>query len=166
MDHFPHKHLLHLVIVTLAFGVVSCAVKQPPETTEMVEQALPESTQIPADWQAAASDTGEIDDAWIASFNDPLLSALVEEALQNNRNLLAASAQVERSAALARIAGSQLKPTVVFAGDVAQLGGSDLVAGMTDWGGGVAMSWEADVWGRVRAGTQAAEEAFDASQFD
>jgi NodT family efflux transporter outer membrane factor (OMF) lipoprotein len=166
MCHFPDKHLRFLVLAALAVGVVGCAVQQPPETTEVVEQALPQSTEVPADWQATVGDTGEVDDAWIASFDDPLLTALVDEALQNNRNLQAAAAQVERSTALARIAGSQLKPTVVFAGDVAQLGGSDLIAGMTDWSGGVAMSWEADVWGRVRAGTQAAEEAFAASQFD
>jgi outer membrane protein, multidrug efflux system len=163
---FSHEHLRSFLVAAVALGVVSCAVQQPPETTEIVEQALPESTRVPAEWQAADTDTGEIDDAWIASFNDSLLTALVEEALQNNRNLQAAAAQVERSAALARIAGSQLQPTVVFAGDVAQLGGSDPVAGVSDWSGGVAMSWEADVWGRVRAGTQAAEEGLAASQFD
>ncbi len=164
MCHFPHKHLRSLVVTALAVCVGSCAVKQPPETTEVVEEALPRSTEIPADWQAA--DTGEVDDAWIASFDDPSLTALVDEALQNNRNLQAAAAQVERSAALARIAGAQLKPTIAFAGDIAQLGGSDAVSGVTDWSGGVAMSWEADVWGRVRAGAQAGKEAFAASQFD
>ena len=164
--HFPHKHLRYLVVTALVVGMGGCAVKQPPETTELVESALPQSTEIPADWQAAGSDGGEVDDAWIASFDDPSLTALVDEALQNNRNLQAAAAQVERSAALARIAGSQLKPAVAFAGEVAQLGGSGAVAGITDWSGGVAISWEADVWGRVRAGAQAAEEAFGASQSD
>jgi multidrug efflux system outer membrane protein len=152
--------------MSIAVALSGCAVQQPPETTELLTEALPEMTEVPADWQAAETDTGAVDDAWVASFNDPILNALVAEALQNNRNLQAASAQVDRSAALARLAGSQLKPTVAFAGDVAQLGGNDVVSGMSDWSGGVAMSWEADVWGRVRASTQAAEEGLAASQAD
>ena len=152
--------------ISIAVVVTGCAVQQPPETTELLSEALPETTEVPTDWQASESDTGAVDDAWVASFNDPILDALVAEALENNRNLQAAAAQVDRSAALARLAGSQLKPTVAFAGEVAQLGGNDVVSGMSDWSGGVAMSWEADVWGRVRAGTQAAEEGLAASQAD
>jgi multidrug efflux system outer membrane protein len=166
MYHIPNEYLRALVAAVLVVAVVGCAVKQPPETVEMVEEALPESTDIPPDWQAGNADTGEVDSAWIESFDDPSLTALVDEALLNNRNLQVAAAQVERSAALARLAGSQLNPTIAFVGDVAQLGGSDAVAGVTDWSGGVAMSWEADVWGRVRAGEQAAGEALVASQFD
>lgn len=166
MYHIPNECSRSLVLAVLVVAVVSCAVKQPPETVKMVDEALPESTEIPPDWQAGNADTGEVDNAWIASFDDPLLTALVDEALLNNRNLQAAAAQVERSTALARLAGSQLKPTIAFVGDVAQLGGSDALAGVTDWSGGVAMSWEANVWGRVRAGEQAAGEALAASQFD
>ena len=166
MYNFLHRHLRALAVAAIAICAGGCVVNQAPGMTAVVEEALSKSTEIQANWQAAGVDIGEIDDAWIASFDDPSLTALVNEALQNNRNLQAAGAQVERSAALARIAGSQLKPMVVFAGDVAQLGGSDAIAGMTDWSGGVAMSWEADVWGRVRAGTQAAEEAFAATEND
>lgn len=160
------KRIACWLAITIAISVTGCAVQQPPGSPELVSEALPETTEVPADWQAAEPDSGAVDDAWVLSFNDPTLSALVAEALENNRNLQAASAQVDRSAALARLAGSQLKPTVAFAGDVAQLGGNDLVSGMTEWSGGVAMSWEADVWGRVRAGTQAAEEGLAASQAD
>jgi outer membrane protein, multidrug efflux system len=160
-----HSFTRYTGVLAAAF-VTGCAVQQPPETADLVAEALPETTVIPADWQAAENDTGAVDDAWVAAFDDPILVALVAEALQNNRNLQAAAAQVDRSAALARLAGSQLKPTVAFAGDVAQLGGNDMVAGMSEWSGGVAMSWEADVWGRVRAGTQAAEEGLAASQAD
>ncbi len=132
----------------------------------MVDEALPETTEIPADWQAGQVDSGDVDDAWIKSFRDPILEALVAEALRNNTNLRAAAAQVERSAALARLAGSRLKPTIAFAGEVAQLGGNSQVSGVNEWSGGVEISWEADVWGRVGAGAQASEEAFAASQAD
>lgn len=162
----PNMRVTPGLAAIIALVVTGCAVQQPPETTELLSEALPETTEVPADWQAAESDQGAVDDAWVASFNDPVLNALVAEALENNRNLQASAAQVDRSAALARLAGSQLKPTVAFAGEVAQLGGNDVVSGMSDWSGGVAMSWEADVWGRVRAGTQAAEEGLAASQAD
>ena len=90
--------------ISIAVVVTGCAVQQPPETTELLSEALPETTEVPTDWQASESDTGAVDDAWVASFNDPILDALVAEALENNRNLQAAAAQVDRSAALARLA--------------------------------------------------------------
>ena len=79
-----------------------CAVQQPRETTELVTEALPETTEVPAEWSAAAEDTGEVDDGWLTEFRDPQLEALAAEALDNNLNLRLAATQVDRAAGLAR----------------------------------------------------------------
>lgn len=149
-------------LVLLALG---CATAPAPETPEILEEALPESTEIPEEWSAEAEDTGYVDDGWIASFGDARLEALVDEALANNLDLRLAAAEVERAAGLARVAGAALKPTVSFAGDIAETGGDSRVSG-TSYSAGVAVSWEADVWGRVRAGAAAGEEALAASVAD
>ena len=142
-----------------------CAVQQPRETTELVTEALPETTEVPAEWSAAAEDTGEVDDGWLTEFRDPQLNALAAEALDNNLNLRLAATQVDRAAALARAAGAALKPAVGFAGDIAETWGDTNASGTT-YGASLVMSWEADVWGRVRAGAQAGEEALAASVAD
>ncbi|MHC4611721.1 MAG: efflux transporter outer membrane subunit [Planctomycetota bacterium] len=107
-----------------------------------------------------------MDDGWLKSFNDLQLEALVQEALnEQNPNLRLLSAQVDRAVAQARLAGAALKPTVGLGADLSGTGGDDLVAGGSG-GAGVVVSWEADVWGRVRAGASAAEENLRATEAD
>ena len=149
----------------LALFLSSCATAPAPSTPEVVEGALPETTRIPEQWSAEAEDSGYVDDGWIAGFNDPQLEALVEEALANNPNLKIAAAQVDRAAGLARVAGAALKPTVSLAGDIAETGGDSSASGTT-YSAGIAVSWEADVWGRVRAGASVGEEALAATVAD
>ena len=90
-----------------------CAVKEPPARDVVLEDALPETTTVRAEWTAPADDTGAVDDGWIGSFGDAQLEALVTEAidLQNpSRRVL--SAQVDRAAAQLGLARSALKPQV------------------------------------------------------
>jgi NodT family efflux transporter outer membrane factor (OMF) lipoprotein len=144
----------------------SCAVTPPPETPEIVEEALPETTEISAEWTAPADDAGEVDDGWIEDFGDQELVALVNEAVsEQNPNLRVLSAQVDRAAGLARQAGSALKPTVALGGDISETSGSTIASG-TNYGVGVGVSWEVDVWGKVRAGATAAEENLRATAAD
>ena len=144
---------------------VACATAPPATTPEVVAEALPETTRIPEAWSPQTEDSGHVDDGWIEGFGDPQLETLVDEALANNPNLRAAAAQAQRAAGLARVAGSALKPTVSLGGDIAEIGGDSAVSG-TSYSAGVAVSWEADVWGRVRASAAAGEEALAASVAD
>ena len=94
-------------------------------------------------------------DAWLASFNDPALSALVAEALLYNSDLRAASALVEQANGYLRVAGAPLLPAVNLAGvwsGKSSSGGSGL--------NGIFLnaSLELDIWGRVRYGRSAVEE--------
>jgi NodT family efflux transporter outer membrane factor (OMF) lipoprotein len=131
----------------------------------VLEEALPETTEVAPEWTAPAGDTGEVDDGWIYDFGDPELDALVEEAVsEQNPNMRALSAQVDRAAGLARQAGAALKPTVAMGGNLAETGSQ---ASSTGSGvGGIGVSWEVDVWGRIRAGSTAAEESLRATQYD
>ncbi len=146
--------------------LAACAVKEPPKTADVVEDALPPTTEVAAEWTAPAGDTGKVDDDWLKSFEDPGLEALVDEALQkHNPNMRLLSAQVDRATASARLAGAALKPTVALGADLSGTGGNDAVAG-TSGGVSVGVSWEADVWGKVRAGARAAEENLRATTYD
>jgi hypothetical protein len=74
-----------LVVAAVAFCVLvsGCATKlqAPPPKEQVLEEALPETTEIRLEWAAPAEDTGQVDDDWLASFEDPQLDALVDEAL-------------------------------------------------------------------------------------
>jgi outer membrane protein TolC len=148
--------------------LAGCASKleAPPETVEVVADALPETTDVAVEWSAPAGDTGAVDDAWLKTFNDPELEALVEEALhERNPSLRLLAAQVDRANGAARLAGAALQPTVALGADVSGVSGSQS-GSSSSAGAGVAVSWEADVWGRVQAGAQAAEENLRASEAD
>lgn len=153
--------------IGLAGALGACAVKEPPQTAEVVDDALPPETKVSTEWTAPAGDTGQVDDGWLKAFGDPELDALVKEALdEHNPNMRLLSAQVDRAAAAARLAGAALKPTVGLGADLS--GTSGAPDPIPDSGGsvGVGISWEVDVWGKVRAGSRAAEENFRATTLD
>jgi NodT family efflux transporter outer membrane factor (OMF) lipoprotein len=161
-------HKLAAAEITLCVLIASCATKleEAPPQEQVLEEALPETTEIRPEWAAPADDDGQIDDNWLATFNDPHLDALVAEALdEQNPNLRIFAAQLDRAQAAAALAGSSLKPTVALGGSLSGTGGSDSVEQQSA-GAGVGISWEADVWGRVQAGVNAADENLRASVAD
>jgi len=119
--------------------------------------------ELVADGWSAADSGGVVDDGWLRSFNDPELLALVDEAERNNFGLKISEAKVEQAIALAAQAGAALKPTVGLSGGYSDRTNSNLGE---IYGGGLKISWEADVWGRIRSGVAGAEEAASASRAD
>jgi NodT family efflux transporter outer membrane factor (OMF) lipoprotein len=154
-----------LFVVIAATMVAGCAVTKPPDTPVIVKESLPETTEIPDEFAGdEVVDSGEVDDGWVRTFGDPQLVALVDEAIRNNRDLELAASQVDAAAAQLRAAGAALKPTVGYGLQATgqQIPGKpDEISGV-----GVGVSWEADIWGRLRTQQAAAEEALSATQAD
>jgi outer membrane protein, multidrug efflux system len=99
---------------------------------------------------------------WLESFNDPALSALVNEALVYNADLQVAAARVEQAAGYVKVASASLLPSVGIAG----MGG-----GKSGGSGGLDGVWlnaslELDIWGRIRYGSAAAQEQSAAAAAD
>ena len=161
--------LTRVGLMTLAFALIaaSCAtqLEEAPTSDEVLAEALPD-TEIAAEWSAPAGDTGSVDDDWLKSFNDQQLEEVVAEALRiQNPNMRILASQVDRAEAAARLAGAALKPNVGLASGISENldegGPGTSVSGST-----VAISWEADVWGRVQAGANAAVENLRATVAD
>ena len=148
--------------VLIAATLSGCALKAPPERAEIAKQALP-NLQVPSAWTAPGGAAGTIVETWLAGFNDPLLEALVREALANNPDLQVAAARVEQAAAFVKVAGATLRPQVnalargggALSGDSSGLEGAGLFA-----------NWEIDLWGRVRAGREAAHDQYGSAALD
>ena len=171
MIYARHGARTFALLVLCAAMMAGCKLRKPPETGKLVEGSLPDGTEVPDQWASDADDDGYVDDGWTASFGDPRLVDLTREAIGNNLNLRLAAAQVDRAAGLSRVAASYLKPSIGIGADVggrgatATFAGQNVLSGAT-YGATLNMSWEADVWGKLRARARAGEEALEATKAD
>ena len=155
------KHLFILAAVT--FG--GCETLS-PTTQEDVDVSLNNQiSDIPDSWQATQARIGEVQVGWIDQFDDPVLSSLVAEAIQNNRDLQVGAANVERAYAMARQAGVPLKPSVEASGSLSRktfFDGPD--TSTLKWG--TSASWEVDIWKRLRSAEKSAYVSAQAAETD
>lgn len=152
----------------MALGLAACATTAPEPTTEqVVAEALPETTEIASAFTAGPGwdevvARGAAEDGWLKSFGDPELERIVDEALQNNRDLAAATANLDAAAALAEQAGARLVPAVSVGGSAQETSRGDSRSSLS--GAALNVQWELDIWGKLAAQAAAAEAVFRASE--
>lgn len=149
------KSALALVVASLALG--ACVSVSNQEINERAESAAKNNVGVIEKSWVVEQPVSTQSVPWIKTFEDPILEKLVAEALTNNRDLQAAAANVDSARALAVQAGALLKPTVTV-GVSASRGGSVDTSSNTanSFLGGFLVRWEADIWGNIRSGAQAA----------
>ncbi len=151
----------------LAAGILSimtsaCVLKDPPDIATIKQEALP-TVQVPLQWTAMGAGAGNVSDNWLVTFQDDQLTAAVIEGIAYNADLRVGAARVETALLHARLAGAKLYPSVDF---LARGGGkmSGDNSGLT--GAALTVSWELDLWGRVRYGRAAAAADAASTQSD
>jgi NodT family efflux transporter outer membrane factor (OMF) lipoprotein len=150
-----------LSIAVLA-ALAGCALPPPPKSADLQPQALPGVT-VPEKWTGPGFASEPVTAAWLATFHDAKLDALVAEALQHNPDLLVAAARVEVASEYANLADSTLYPQVnLLARGGGQMGGDS--SGLQ--GVGVFADWEFDLWGRVRSARAAQKATYDSTRAD
>ena len=127
----------------LAFFLTACTVG--PDYRRPVV-ATPETWRAPA--QESAIDLG-----WWEQFQDPALRDLIRAALETNHDLRMAVARVDQARAIAGIARSQQFPAV-NAGASASRG--EQSGTRNDFAVAADLSFELDLWGRLRRANEAA----------
>ena len=156
-------------IVVLNLALAGCALQTPPTQPEVVDRALPEGTRIPGAWKADA-DTGAVADDWLKSFHDPVLNAIVAEAMANNLDLRQAADRVAVARQSAVVVGAQLLPQIggqLGAKKTHDFGNEDEVGHtFSHTVASLGVAWELDVWGRLRAQRAAAAAGFEATALD
>jgi outer membrane protein, multidrug efflux system len=120
---------------------------------------------------AEAQQTADV--AWWRQFGDPTLDSLIAEAIANNKSLRIAAANVEQASALLRQARSQFYPQVGAQASGAKQRASDDTYGALapyvtnpkdTWELVGTVSWELDLWGRIRRLSEAARAQLLASE--
>lgn len=155
-----HFYLLAASAVFVS-GCNSIATKG--KTEKATATAIAQQSEDTPDLWAQAANTADIEVAWLDSFKDHTLTKLVEEAQANNKDLQATLARVEQARALAIQAGATLKPSVGLSAGGSRSGNLESSSANRDSVNlGLQVSWEIDVWGRVRAGKRAAAASYEA----
>src|SRR5215471_15414789 len=151
---------LRLAPVTMLAGCITLA--KPPDSDELAKDVLPDGAPPPAEWTVGGATAGAVEAGWLATFADPELDALVTEAILHNGDLQAAAARVEQAAGYVQAAGGPRYPTV----DLLGRAGTGLGDNTGLEGGLLSVSWELDVWGRVRYQFRGAKAQYAASESD
>lgn len=149
-----------LIGAVLAAGLSSGCMVGPDPT--------PPSLVLPDAWHAELVDGLERGDdgpeAWWQSFDDPFLSELIAIAEVRNLDLRIAASRIREARSLYGVAAADLFPTATVEGKglwTDSEEGSAKTAGVPAperfYSANMDLSWEPDIWGRVRRGMQSAE---------
>jgi multidrug efflux system outer membrane protein len=154
--------------LVLAAGLTGCTMGpdyQRPEAT------VPAAYREESPWKEAAPADDLDKGAWWQAYGDPVLDDLQQRAASANQSLQAAIARVDQARAAARISESALYPRLDLAPSA--LRGRSAA----DLNGGTAetttvlrtpldLSYEIDLWGRVRRSVEAGTAQYQASKAD
>jgi multidrug efflux system outer membrane protein len=157
-----------VLLVFLAALLPGCAVGpdyEPPDLQATVPDAW--RAEVEAEMSSDASPLVR----WWETFGDTTLTQLIRRAELANRDLIAAVGRVEEARALRGVAKGGLLPDLVLDGSYTRfrlsengLQGSQLEGQEFDlWSGGLSLSWEIDLFGRVRRSVEAASAELGAS---
>lgn len=164
-------HLGLAALLTSSLALAGCMVgpdyKQPPMTP-------PDGFKS----QAAKADAPRIEPDWWRLYGEPELDTLIATATASNQTLQQAVAAVDQARALARVASSYLAPTIstaptftrerLSANRQSNITGQPIGTGITftDWLVPVDLTYEIDVWGRLRRGLESSRAQAVASADD
>lgn len=149
------RHAAGLTAFALLGGCALSPAYQRPEAP--VANAFPTGAAygpaVQVSLDGAAADIG-----WRDFFQDPILQALIDSALDNNRDIRIAALNVETARATYRVRRSDLLPQVDSIatstsqrtpGDLATPGAPEITR--TYQASGAVSAWELDLWGRIRS---------------
>jgi NodT family efflux transporter outer membrane factor (OMF) lipoprotein len=149
-----------LGLVVVASG---CALQEPP-TRQVLQQDHLDHVSVPDTWTAADTAAGAVQNGWLASFGDDQLLERANEALEHNPDMRVAAARVQQAAAYMRISGGALYPQVQAVGFTTTSQKDGASTDLSGWQ--FSVSWEIDLWGRVRYGARASESQYASAEAD
>jgi multidrug efflux system outer membrane protein len=134
------------------------------------------AVEAPQTWRFEDAEArGAANTAWWQQFNDPVLDELIRTALRENKDVKIAAARVQQFLGQYGTTRAAFFPQVGAAGSVGQQRASELSGPTPLEGTGVDptygvgelylnASWEIDLWGKVRRGSEAAQANLLASE--
>jgi NodT family efflux transporter outer membrane factor (OMF) lipoprotein len=156
-------------LAALMGSTIGCA------TTHVQHQAA--AVSVPAGWSGDAGAADRTTDAgalasWWATFNDPVLTRLIEASVTGNRDVRTALSRIRQARAAVAVTAAGRRPSVNASGSTTTSrssgeSGSGSIGSLFQ--GGFDASWEIDAFGLVRdeiVSAQATEQAREADLAD
>lgn len=146
----------------LAIALSGCAGPRPP----MPPAAL---VAAPSDWRIEGSPLRGIDRDWWVQFGDPALDELVERALAQNVDLMAAGAKISEARAQFRLSESHGQPSAglsIGGGPTRTISAFGEGVDQTQSSAQLSVSYEVDLFGRLSAATDASRQTLIATEFE
>jgi NodT family efflux transporter outer membrane factor (OMF) lipoprotein len=151
----PGRYLLSAFLASLTLTTTACSVGPPYQRPEV---------QIPAGykelngWKVAQPRDDVSRGQWWEIFQDPQLNALAEQVNVANQNIAAAEARLRGARASVRVARAALFPTVTDGVEISGMrqsanraaGGSNATGARANYALPIDVSYEPDIWGRLR----------------
>jgi NodT family efflux transporter outer membrane factor (OMF) lipoprotein len=166
--------------------LAACAVGPDYEPPDFTVETVPDQWRTTVETEMAA-DTTDLEMWWV-SFNDSLLTELIKKSEFGNLDLQAAVGRVAEARAIRGVAKGGYWPDIVLGGaysyqklsenglqgaqvappdDGSGGGATSLLADPFDsWTAGLSLSWEIDLFGRIRRTVEAADAQLQASVED
>lgn len=162
-----------LLFSVSVLGLSGCATMgldnlNPEATSPTVEiPVVPQNaTTGQIDWVEPAPDRLPSTD-WISEFNDPTLMTLVQEALEANTDVRLAAARLAAAEAGAKSSRSGLYPRISASSGASRREiAEDNFPSSSSFSLGGSVSWEVDMWGRIRDTANAGDIEAEASNAD
>ncbi|WP_035277684.1 efflux transporter outer membrane subunit [Desulforegula conservatrix] len=135
------------------------------------ETRSPDSFKEMKGWKIGKPNDESIGEAWWKVFNDPQLNALEEKVNISNQNIMAAEARFRQARAAVQAARSGYFPGVNAGASFSRSQKSENIKGSTgtvnsDFMLPADISWEADLWGKIRRTVEASQAGQQASAAD
>jgi len=144
--------LASLILFSAGCVTVGPDYKRPEiETPEAFKESIKENSYISPNDAEQKPDPINITPTWWKVYNDPILDSLLQQVEVKNYSLQAALAQVEQARASVEIARAGHFPALA-------------AGGVNDFG--LLLSWEIDLWGKIKRNTESSKAAAQASIAD
>jgi NodT family efflux transporter outer membrane factor (OMF) lipoprotein len=171
---FPSLLRRRLLLAAVVLAVGGCAVGP---TYERPSAPTPTTYKEANGWVSAAPADALERGAWWTLFNDPVLDRLADSVEVSNQNVAAAVAAYAQARALVREQRASFFPTVSLNGGANRSGGGGGSSARTgsqtssgrsgnSYQADIGVSWEPDVWGRLRRSVDNASAGAQASAAD
>ena len=150
----------HIPLTALLLAVIApgCSTPRKKDPTSPVA--------VPREWKATGLKSPLAPSGWLSTFRDPMLDSVVRGVLTDNYDLKAAAGRLQAAGAKSRVVTADLYPQLgVTAGASvndtpiynAQSVNYQIDPGNWNYTVNLALSWELDVWGRLRSLSKAAK---------
>ncbi len=156
------RHLKKAAIPFLALILAACTVG-PDYTRPSI--TVPVAYKEMEGWKKAEPQDQLPRGSWWEIFNDPKLNELEEQVDISNQNIAAAEAQLRQALAVVKAARAGYFPTLSV-GSSTSRSGKENTPPVSSFSIDGTISWELDLWGRVRRTVESSQASAEASAAD